>query len=791
MRPYLPAQNEMDEEVVTSPKIRTSRLWSRLWPLVAYSLLTLLLTYPLVKRFAAAIPGDGFDGWQNYWNLWWMKVALLQQHRLPFTTDLLYHPSGVSLYFHTLNPFNGLLTMPVQLAWGLLPAYNTVVLFSFAIGGYGAYLLARYVLNTQYPISSTQYPIPNIQYPISNTQVPSFIAGLIYTFAPFHFAHLLGHMQVISLQWIPFYVLYLLKALTPRHLSPFPPSFPVSRPLFSVPRPSSLIPRDALLAAFFLILVGLCDWYYVFYCLLFTALLLIYRACCRRLTVRAGFIVLGIGLIFGLVLSPLLAPMVREARQFRFMVPDPAQTRTLSADLLAFVTPQEFHPLWGQQARAAASDFTSTTSERMVFAGFTPLLLALIAILPVRKRLAQRHPKLETPNPKHVTLWLVSLLTFFILSLGPALHIGGRTALLPGGGEIPLPYGLLHRLVPFLNISRSVSRFDVMVMLSLAVLAAFGLARVMGFGLGVRGFGLVAQDASLSAPSSHTPTPPHPWFGKLIASLAAVLVLFEFFPAPYPMSPPDTPDWYYTLAAEPGDFAVLNLPMNWDRPGYLLYQTVHRKRLTVAYISRNDPRMLVERAPVLQSFRHLGPDVIAHDLADVAPSVFDYLDVRYVVLDGYKMPSGGRERELTTQLAQEVFGAQPPAYSDERLTVYRVEPPADRRPFLILGEGWGPREEQDGQPWRAIAPQSTLLIHAPEERSVRLRFQARAPAGGELTLWLGDAVVGGFSVSSEPQRYESGRFTVPAGDTVLRLRAATGSGRIALSGLDIIEKPIE
>ena len=761
----------MDEEVVTSPKIRTSRLWSHLWPLVGYCLLTLLLTYPLVMRFAAAIPGDGFDGWQNYWNLWWMKVALLQQQRLPFTTDLLYHPTGVSLYFHTLNPFNGLLTLPVQLAWGLLPAYNTVVLFSFAIGGYGAYLLARYALNTQYPISNTQYPIPNIQ-------LPAFIAGLIYTFAPFHFAHLLGHMQVISLQWIPFYILYLLKALTPR------PPTPTHHPSSLVPHPSSLIPRDTLLAAFFLILVGLCDWYYVFYCLLFTALLLIYRACRRRLTVRAGLIVLGIGLIFGLVLSPLLAPMVREARQFRFMVPDPAQTRTLSADLLAFVTPQEFHPLWGQQARAWASGFTSTTSERMVFAGFVPLLLALIAILPVRNRLAQRHSKLETPNPKHVTLWALSLLFFFVLSLGPALHIGGRTGLLPGGGEIPLPYALLHRLVPFLNISRSVSRFDVMVMLSLAVLAAFGLARVRGYGLG-------AKDASPSASSSYTPTLPYPRFGRAIALLCAALIIFEFLPAPYPMSPPDTPDWYYTLAAEPGDFAVLNLPMNWDRPGYLLYQTVHRKRLTVAYISRDDPRTLVERAPVLQAFRHLGPDVIAHGLADVAPSVFDYLNVRYVVLDGCKMPPGGRERELTTQLAQEVFGAQPPAYGDERLTVYRVEPPADRRSFLILGEGWGPREEQDGQPWRATAPQSTLLIHAPEERSVRLRFQARAPAGGELTLWLGDAVVGGFSVSSEPQRYESGRFTVPAGDTVLRLRAATGSGTITLSGLDIIEKPIE
>jgi hypothetical protein len=251
------------------------------------------------------------------------------------------------------------------------------------------------------------------------------------------------------------------------------------------------------------------------------------------------------------------------------------------------------------------------------------------------------------------------------------------------------------------------------------------------------------------------------------------------------MSPPDTPDWYRTLAAEPGDFAILNLPMNWDRPGYLLYQTVHRKRLTSAYISRDDPRTLVQRAPVLQSFRHLGPDVIAHNLAEVAPSVFEYLDVRYVVLDGYKMPAGGQERELTMRLAQGIFAAQPPLYADERLTVYRVQPPAVRRPFLILGEGWGSREVREGQPWRTIAPQSTLLIHAPQETALRLCLQARAAGEGELTLWLGDAVIGGFRVGDEPGHYISGRFAVPAGDTVLRLQAAAEGGTIALSGLDI------
>jgi len=39
--------------------------------LAGYLLLTLVMTYPLAVHFTQAIPGDGFDGWQNSWNLWW------------------------------------------------------------------------------------------------------------------------------------------------------------------------------------------------------------------------------------------------------------------------------------------------------------------------------------------------------------------------------------------------------------------------------------------------------------------------------------------------------------------------------------------------------------------------------------------------------------------------------------------------------------------------------------------------------------------------------------------------
>src|SRR5690606_2555208 len=137
------------------------------------------------------------------WNLWWVKLALVDRVQSPYTTDLLYSPTGVNLYFHTLNPFNGLVTLPVQLVAGLIPAYNTVVLVSWTLAGYGMFLLALWLLRG---VSARQGGV--------TARLPAaFVAGAIYTFAPFHMAHLLGHMQVMSLQWLPFYLLDLLRAL--------------------------------------------------------------------------------------------------------------------------------------------------------------------------------------------------------------------------------------------------------------------------------------------------------------------------------------------------------------------------------------------------------------------------------------------------------------------------------------------------------------------------------------------------------------------------------------------------
>ena len=229
--------------------------------------------------------------------------------------------------------------------------------------------------------------------------------------------------------------------------------------------------------------------------------------------------------------------------------------------------------------------------------------------------------------------------------------------------------------------------------------------------------------------------------------------------APYPMSPPDTPAYYEQLGAEADDRAVLNLPMNFDRPGYLLYQTVHGKPLTVAYISRDDPRTLTERAPVLQHFRHLGPDILDLDPAEVGLTVLNDLGVGTVVLDRYKMP-GGQERTYTEVLAEQIFAALEPVFEDERLTVYKVPTMVSPEPYLLLGaENWGPlQQDEAGVGFRALSgPAEVSIVHATPETDLHIRYRTTAEAGlrieapdGTLLMEPLSGAPGGMAVFPDP-----------------------------------------
>ncbi len=672
--------------------------------LIAYLALTLGMTYPLVRYLTSSLPGDGFDGWQNYWNLWWVRHALVDLGMNPFFCPLMDYPAGASLLFHTLNIFN-VWTLPIQLLVGTVAAYNAVVLFSFAVSGLGGYLLARHVVRGRSALAG-----------LGGGADLHFLAVPLRPPAGPH-AGLLDGMAAV--------------------LRPVPAQGdrrPQDRRLRSFRNFGSLKLGDlknVFLAALFLAFASLCDWYNLLYALLFTGLLFLWLVVRRRVTWGRLAGMAAIGVLGFVLLSPYLGPMILDASHSSYMLPGEKDAYQYSADLLAFVAPNEMHPLWGPQMREWGDHLTTTISERLIFAGYVPLLLAGYALWRAWRKKSdfRRSPGVYAGSPGDFrslgnsaslaagpVFWTLTTLFFAILALGPVLHVGGR--LWPAPGGLPLPYQWLVNWVPFMKISRSVSRFDAMVMLALGVCAAFGLAA------------LVPRVRRWRPPRSGRPGP-----GGHRADLLRV---------PAGAVSNDAArhaDFYRTLAADPQQYAILPVPLDWDRPQYLLYQTVHGKPLTSAYTSRGNPRSWVDWTPLLMNLRRpAGHYVIDADPAAVGLSVLQAAGVRYVIVDRYQVPDE-EQRAWNVDLISRVFGGLPPTLDDGRLIVYDAWEPRFQAltqkaaAFPRLAEDWsGSWVSVDGEPACWLKERGRIVIHSPTARAATVEMRFFDGGEGPLTI---------------------------------------------------------
>ena len=385
--------------------------------------------------------------------------------------------------------------------------------------------------------------------------------------------------------------------------------------------------------------------------------------------------------------------MVREAGNRPDLQTGLAQNIILSADLLAFFLPSEMHPLWGEWATTIANNFTTTTSERLIFAGFVPLALTFFIIWWGWREII-------------VKFWTLIAGFFFLLALGPFLHINGQMITL-GSWPIPLPYLFLYYTVPFIGLTRSLSRYDLMVMLALGILTSLALTK------------LQHRLTSDRSPPLHNR---HYVLRNSLPFIAVLLICLEFLAIPYPISPIETPRFYHDLARDLERYTIAELPMNWDRPTPLLQQTVHQKGLLTAYTSRNNPRELAWRIPVLQHWRYLDADIIDQPLEIIAPTIFFDFNLRYIVLDYWQMPPGP-EREGTERWVAAALPGLEPVYDDGRLRVYQTPPKNDTQPYLSLGAGWSDRQPSTSGIRRELTtPYTELFLHHPQNQPLTLEL---------------------------------------------------------------------
>jgi hypothetical protein len=337
--------------------------------------------------------------------------------------------------------------------------------------------------------------------------------------------------------------------------------------------------RDGVLLG---LVLGACAYavqYYVVYAL---ELLLVAAAVLWRRTFRpAPLRALLAGAIFALVLA---APLLRVFLTASADDPTPFDGfEVLSGDLLSFVVPSFEHPLLAEpfaSVRARLSGDFGLPQETTMFLGWTTLALAIVGVVWRRR------------ERKGVAL-VCSIVAFsFLLALGSHLKIGGNNT------GLPLPAMLLGR-VPVLEQARAPGRHVVIVMLGLGILAGAGYAATAG---------------------------------RRLHIVLPLLIAFEFAGVPFPLTATAASPAHQRLAQIPGDYAVLDLPLQ-VRDGHQLLgalqtdqtlgQMAHGHPIVGGMVSRQRPevRQEIKDMPVIGTLLHpvgATPEAIARDIRDGA-----------------------------------------------------------------------------------------------------------------------------------------------------------------------------
>ncbi|MFN2225327.1 MAG: interleukin-like EMT inducer domain-containing protein, partial [Anaerolineae bacterium] len=224
-------------------------------------------------------------------------------------------------------------------------------------------------------------------------------------------------------------------------------------------------------------------------------------------------------------------------------------------------------------------------------------------------------------------------------------------------------------------------------------------------------------------------------------------------------------------AAEPGDFAILQLPLGWrnsfgvqgaESTQTQYYQTYHHKRLLSGNISRNPPfkfdyfrrQPILESLIALQTYEQVDAVRRTADRATAAEFVTFY-DIRYVVVaPGVPgRPPYVDTRDEAVAYVEEVLPVDR-VYDEDGWLLYRVEQQplpasleidlggAAPRTQMALGEGWGGAEEIQGTNARwAVSEQAGAFLPTAGGTGYRLSVEVMPfdyPGAEEqgLTPWI-------------------------------------------------------
>jgi hypothetical protein len=616
---------------------------SALWAFLGSLLLAAVYGRVAVLNLTAGVVGGDLDGYENMWNNWWVKMALLDLHRNPFYTDYLYYPTGISLRYHTLNPFNGLITIPLNLTLGYVPTTNLLFLAALALTTFFCFLLIRDLVGNPWA---------------------AFAGAALFTFANGNMVSFfaLGQAEKLSMEWLPLYLFFLFRAVHGR---------PVWEPGATAPARIDTRPwLYAGLAVLTLVIMSLTDWQYVMFAVFTTLLYFAFLLCTRRSWAEKRRVFLRLSAIGGiyavLVTPPLLLPMIREA---------------LDSPWLSV----------GYQATARAVDLAELLGPTLANPGYLALALAGLGLW-AAWRAGQR---------ALAGFWALAVVLFDLMALGPVLTIGGtRTG-------IPLPYALMQALPVFNigrdpGRYNTIAMLGVAVLAALGLRFVFGWAATRRPALGrlvlpatlTALFLAVSLSGFVAAAGAAKADPPRwPPFYEQIAHDPEPYAILQLPPFTEKGLGEDHYMMYQVLHQKP------IFGGRWARDHKL---TNPNNFMKTASLFRNF--WLLDYTPDWRTLYYPPRDFLQRtDYATQGRAILNYYHTRYIVL--WKDALYPRwDEDAFQQLIGQVLGpGTAPYYEDGMMRVYRVPdgPPAANPLTLDVGEGWFQAETRpDGTVYR-------------------------------------------------------------------------------------------
>jgi hypothetical protein len=487
--------------------------------LILFILAVIYITRPLYKHLDTHVPGNLGDSVMGVYLLGWHYQTMFSGWEERWNCGFFYPHKKVLAYLEHMF-FLGVMAYPlIAITGSYIAGHNILLMLGFALSAFAMYW---------------------VMYQWTESYLAGLVSGIIYGFNPF-MQNYVSHVHLIHIWTFPLILYFLQRYFTFVYYT----DILIYCGIYFI---IGFLTNNHL-AVYLSLIIPVYSLYLIIYEKPYKSLVRKYEEISNRKIKSEYFykrffieIIIAV-IVIGIVLLPFIYPYL-QLQQERCGAFGWGTLRHFQPQILkSLFTPNEGNWLAYQLRDTWLKNlYDALPKGKCLYKLYPGIIAVMLAIYGRRKG------------------WILLFLAGIILSMGPFLTISGKEIILQ-------PYYLMCQYIPGLVRLRITTRGFIIVMLSLSIMAGYGITR------------LLDKKPKL--------------FAYPLVVILIVLICFEYNTRGIRMSclMPDgkVPEVYQKLANEPGEFAILELPIKRNAASYIFYSLYHGKKMINGYASYIPP----------------------------------------------------------------------------------------------------------------------------------------------------------------------------------------------------------